>query len=97
MSNTATAALLIPILSVIAKSAESTLAPYGGESTLLLCIAISASLAMALPISTPPNALAHAQGTVSQDNMAKTGVILGVIGLAIAYLVFIYLGSVGLF
>lgn len=97
MSNTATAALLIPILSVIAKSAEASLAPYGGEATLLICIAIAASLAMALPISTPPNALAHAQGTVSQDNMVKIGVIVGVIGLVLSYSLFMYIGSLGLF
>jgi sodium-dependent dicarboxylate transporter 2/3/5 len=97
MSNTATAALLIPILSVVAKSAESSLAPYGGEATMLIGIAVAASLAMALPISTPPNALAHAQGTVSQDNMVKIGVIVGVIGIILSYCIFMYLGSLGFF
>ncbi len=97
MSNTATAALLIPILSVIAKSAEESLAPFGGEATLLIGIALSASLAMALPISTPPNALAHAQGTVQQKEMVKIGLLVGVIGLALSYTIYMYVGSLGLF
>lgn len=93
MSNTATAALLIPILSVVARNADSILMPYGGEPTLLIGIAISASLAMALPISTPPNALAHAAGIVNQKDMARIGLLIGAIGLVVAYGLFFYLGS----
>lgn len=97
MSNTATAALLIPILSTAAQGAGSTLQPYGGQATVLIGIAIVASLAMALPISTPPNALAHATGNVKQSQMAKAGIAVGIIGMLIAYTMLLYLGSVGMF
>ena len=54
------------------------------------------SLAMILPISTPPNALAHATGMIEQKDMVKTGIIMGVVGLAIGYAMLIFLGSHGL-
>lgn len=93
LSNTATAALLIPILGIVAKDASGAIQPYGGVMALILGIAVSASLAMVLPISTPPNALAHAMGTVSQRQMAIVGTIIGFIGLIVTYLLLFYLGS----
>ncbi|WP_411826777.1 SLC13 family permease [Luteolibacter sp. AS25] len=51
MSNTAAAALLIPL--------GSSLATGGGSTLVVVVIAISCSAAMALPISTPPNAIAY--------------------------------------
>lgn len=95
ISNTATAALLVPILTVIGTAAASTLAPYGGVSPLLIGIALSASLAMVLPISTPPNALAHATGMIEQNQMMKVGIIMGIIGMAAGYTVLITLGKMG--
>ena len=44
-------------------------------------IAVAASLAMALPISTPTNAVAYSSGLIKTGDMAKTGVIIGIIGL----------------
>ena len=43
-------------------------------------IAIGASLAMALPISTPPNAIAYSTGAVKTRDMAVAGSIIGVVG-----------------
>ena len=51
---------------------------------------------MILPISTPPNALAHATGMIEQKDMVKTGVIMGIIGLVLGYTMLIILGSFGL-
>ena len=85
MSNSATAALLIPILLAVGKSIMPQLEPYGGISTLLIGLALSASFAMALPISTPPNALAYAKGFIKQKDMAMVGIVVGVIALALAY------------
>ena len=96
ISNTATAALLVPILAVIGKGMGESLSSLGGVSALLIGIAISASLAMILPISTPPNALAHATGMIEQKDMVKTGVIMGIIGLVLGYTMLIVLGSFGL-
>ncbi len=45
----------------------------------------AASLGMSLPISTPPNALAYASGHVETKQMAKVGVLLGIIGILITY------------
>ena len=97
ISNTATAALLVPILSVIGKSMSAELAPIGGSASLLIGIAIAASMAMVLPISTPPNALAHGTGMIQQNDMAKSGLIMGIIGLVLGYGVLILLGSTGFF
>ena len=96
ISNTATAALLIPILTVIGTASTETLAPLGGVSPLLIGVALSASLAMVLPISTPPNALAHATGMIEQKQMMKVGLIMGGIGMTVGYLVLIFLGKAGM-
>lgn len=61
-------------------------------STLLIGVAICSSVAMALPVSTPPNALADATGFIKQKYMVKTGLIMGLIGLLLGYLVLIYCG-----
>lgn len=96
ISNTATAALLVPILTVVGMAvATTTLAPFGGISPLLIGIALSASLAMILPISTPPNALAHATGLVKQNEMMKVGIIMGIIGLVLGYTLLITIGKMG--
>ncbi|WP_394128577.1 SLC13 family permease [Vibrio hepatarius] len=84
MSNTATANLLMPIAAAIGASMES-LATVGGLQGLLVVVAFSASLGMILPVSTPPNSLAYSTGLIESKDMAKTGVIIGVIGLLIVY------------
>lgn len=84
MSNTATANLLMPIAAAIGASMES-LASVGGLQGLLVVVAFSASLGMILPVSTPPNSLAYSTGLIESKDMAKTGLIIGVIGLLIVY------------
>ncbi|MDE1222630.1 SLC13 family permease [Vibrio aestuarianus] len=84
MSNTATANLLMPIAAAIAVSMES-LASIGGIQGLLVVVAFSASLGMILPVSTPPNSLAYSTGLIESKDMAKTGVIIGIVGLCIVY------------
>ncbi|PSV47126.1 DASS family sodium-coupled anion symporter [Photobacterium sp. GB-36] len=84
MSHTATANLLLPIMAALGMS-MSSLVPLGGEVTLILVVTFAASLGMSLPISTPPNALAHATGHVESNQMAKVGVIIGVVGVALSF------------
>ncbi|PJC85266.1 dihydroorotate dehydrogenase [Vibrio sp. HA2012] len=84
MSNTATANLLMPIAAAIGTSMES-LSSMGGIQGLLVVVAFSASLGMILPVSTPPNSLAYSTGLIESKDMAKTGVLIGVIGLMIVY------------
>ena len=69
------------------------LTAIGGTSTVLIGVAIAASSAMVLPISTPPNALAYATGLVQQKDMARMGVIVGVISIVLGYLVLFAAGS----
>ena len=85
ISNSATAALLMPILAVVCNAMGDKLAPIGGTSTVLIGVAIAASSAMILPISTPPNALAFATGYVNQKEMAKMGIIMGIISMVLGF------------
>ncbi len=96
ISHTATAALLVPILAIAGISMRDTLQPMGGVLTLLVGVALGSSLAMVLPISTPPNALAHATGMIKQKDMEKVGLIMGAVGLILGYAMLIFLGSSGL-
>ena len=84
MSNTATANLLMPIAAAVAASMES-LASMGGLQGVLVVVAFSASLGMILPVSTPPNSLAYSTGLIESKDMAKTGVIIGLVGLLVVY------------
>lgn len=98
MSHTATAALLMPIMASVAAgmvAGGSMDAP--GAIGLLVTIAFASSLGMALPISTPPNAMAYATGHVEQKGMAISGTILCLIGLALSIGLMALLGAVGFF
>lgn len=79
MSNTAAANLLMPLMAALAVGMRG-LDHLAGPAGILLAVTFSCSLAMALPISTPPNALAMATGTVNTKDMTKAGVLVGVIG-----------------
>ncbi|RJG41849.1 SLC13 family permease [Motilimonas pumila] len=94
MSHTATANLLLPLVAALGASMHSLL-PYGGEVALILAVTFAASLGMSLPISTPPNALAFASGHVKTKQMAKVGVILGVIGMLVTYAMIAILNQMG--
>lgn len=85
MSNTATANLLLPIIAALAVALPG-IQQIGGSTTMILAVAMSASLGMALPISTPPNALAHATGEIQTAQMAKIGTLVGVIGIGLIFL-----------
>lgn len=96
ISNSATAALLMPILAVVCTAMGDSLGVIGGTSTVLIGVAIAASSAMILPISTPPNALAFATNLVSQKDMSRIGVIMGVISMAFGYGLLYLIGSLHL-
>lgn len=96
ISNTATAALLMPILAVVCRGMGDRLDAIGGTTTVLIGIAIAASSAMCLPISTPPNAIAHSTGLVKQNEMLKIGLIVGLISLVFGYIVLFGVAKAGL-
>jgi sodium-dependent dicarboxylate transporter 2/3/5 len=85
ISNTATTALLVPVLAVVSKGMGNHLDSIGGVTTMLIAIAITASVSMCLPISTPPNAIAHSTGLVKQNEMLKVGIIIGIAGMLLGY------------
>ncbi|MCI6643644.1 MAG: SLC13 family permease [Bacteroidales bacterium] len=95
ISNSATAALLMPILTVVCTGMGDKLDAIGETSTVLIGIALAASSAMVLPISTPPNALAYSTNLVEQKDMVKIGLIVGVVSLTIGYGVLILIGQTG--
>lgn len=94
MSHTATANLLMPIMAALGASMTS-LSALGGEVTLILVVTFAASLGMSLPISTPPNALAHATGYVQSNQMARVGVVLGLVGVLLSFVMVAALNVVG--
>ncbi len=96
ISNTATAALMIPILAVVCEGMGDKLNVIGGTSTVLIGIAVAASAAMSLPISTPPNAIAYSTGLIKQSDMSKAGVLVGIITLVLGFSLLIVAGKYGL-
>ncbi len=94
ISNTATAALLVPILAVVCNGMGNSLDAIGGTSTILMGIALSASAAMCLPISTPPNAIAYSTGLIDQKSMLKVGIIIGVLTMVLGYSVLYFVGKI---
>lgn len=93
ISNSATAALLMPILVVVCAAMGNKLDAIGGTSTILIGVAVAASSAMVLPISTPPNALAYATNLVEQRDMARIGLIVGIISMVLGYAVLFFVGK----
>ncbi len=74
MSNTAAANILVPIALVVS----------AGSASLVVPIALASSCAMAMPVSTPPNAIAYATGRIKASDFLLGGAILGLLGPGIA-------------
>jgi solute carrier family 13 (sodium-dependent dicarboxylate transporter), member 2/3/5 len=92
ISHSATAALLIPILIVVAQgmadpsaASNASFLAMGGSQAMIIFVATCASVAMLFPISTPPNAIACSTGLVETKDMAKVGIIIGVVGLVFGF------------
>jgi len=72
-SNTASAALLVPVFAAIAE--QMGMPP----AVLVMIIGIGASCAFMLPVATPPNAIVFGTGLIQQTEMIRVGVILNII------------------
>ena len=72
MSNTATTNLLMPIVTKI-----PTIIPIDAA----ISTALAASVAMILPISTPPNAIAYGSNEIKVRDMVKAGAVISVVSL----------------
>lgn len=80
ISNTATAALFIPITASLAVS-------LGIAPVLLMApVAVAASYSFIIPISTPPNAIVFSTGHVTAAKMARAGLPMALIGVGIVTL-----------
>lgn len=77
VSNTASAALLVPIFLSVAGSLG--VSPVG----LAAAIAVSASCAFMLPVATPPNAIVYGTGQVPQRWMMRCGLVLNLVCIAV--------------
>jgi sodium-dependent dicarboxylate transporter 2/3/5 len=80
-SNTAVASMFIPV-AVIAAGASATI----GVDTYVVVTAFVASLSMALPVSTPPNAMAYGSGELTSTDFVRSGGFIGVTGATLVVL-----------
>lgn len=92
ISHSAATSLLVPVLGVVASGLGSALDSVGGPQAMLVGIAIASSVSMILPISTPPNAIAHSTGFIEQKDMMKVGITIGILGLVLGYGMLIFIG-----
>ncbi|XP_027887344.1 solute carrier family 13 member 5a [Xiphophorus couchianus] len=74
-SNVATATLFLPILASMSQSIS--LNPL----YVMIPCTLSASFAFMLPVATPPNAIVFSSGFLKVSDMAKTGVVMNIIGI----------------
>lgn len=71
-SNTASAALLVPVFAAIAIEMGMP------KEVMVLVIGIGASCAFMLPVATPPNAIVFGSGLIEQREMVTVGAVLNV-------------------
>jgi sodium-dependent dicarboxylate transporter 2/3/5 len=76
-SNTATAALLVPIFMAMALEFDVDAAK------LVLPVTIAASCGFMLPVGTPPNAMVFATGRIPQRSMIRVGFVMDLVFIAL--------------
>ncbi|PHM38972.1 putative divalent ion symporter [Xenorhabdus mauleonii] len=76
-SNTASAALLVPIFATVAEALGMPVI------VLTMIIGIGASCAFMLPVATPPNAIVYGSGYIKQSEMVRVGIVLNLACIAI--------------
>lgn len=86
-SNTSTAAMICPI--VIALAIEGGFGKITAAQASIIA-GIMASIAITLPISTPPNAIVFGSGKIQLKNMIANGLIIGLILLVVYSAIWIY-------
>ena len=76
-SNTATTALLMPIL------AAASMAAHIDPLILMVTAAMSASCAFMLPVATAPNAVVFGTGQIGIQTMVRWGIWVNVLGVVV--------------
>ena len=79
-SNTASAALLVPVFAAVAEKMGLP------KEVLVLVIGIGASCAFMLPVATPPNALVMGTGEIKSRDMFVAGLVLNFVSIAVVAL-----------
>lgn len=82
MSNVALIAVLAPVVAGIAIGLEIPIL------YLLIPVTMASSCAFMLPMATPPNAIVFASGYIKVHEMARVGIILNLIAVALLILMF---------
>ncbi len=77
VSNTALAALFIPLFASVAEA-------FGMSPIMLsVLIALAASCAFMMPVATPPNAIVFGTGKIKQSEMMRVGLILNLVCIGV--------------
>ncbi|XP_029964230.1 solute carrier family 13 member 5 [Salarias fasciatus] len=74
-SNVATATLFLPVLASMSQSIKMN------PLYVMVPCTLSASFAFMLPVATPPNAIVFSYGYLKVADMAKTGIVMNIIGI----------------
>jgi sodium-dependent dicarboxylate transporter 2/3/5 len=85
-SNTATAALLMPIMAALSRALE--VSPY----LLMVPAIVSCSCAFMLPVATPPNAIVIGSGYVNARQLFAEGIRLNLISAVVITILTMTLG-----
>eukprot|EP01022_Parablepharisma_sp_SALTPOND_P034504 TRINITY_DN92004_c0_g1_i1.p1 TRINITY_DN92004_c0_g1~~TRINITY_DN92004_c0_g1_i1.p1 ORF type:complete len:485 (+),score=-11.10 TRINITY_DN92004_c0_g1_i1:160-1455(+) len=75
MSNTAATNIMLPLIVALVSSLGDSIVSY-----MVISIALCASCAMILPVSTPPNAIAFSSGKLNSKDFMVIGILAAIIG-----------------
>lgn len=75
MSNTAATNIMLPLIVALVSSLGNSIVSY-----MVISIALCASCAMILPVSTPPNAIAFSSGKLNSKDFMVIGILAAIIG-----------------
>lgn len=75
MSNTAATNIMLPLVVALVSSMGDSVVSY-----MVISVALCASCAMILPVSTPPNAIAFSSGKLNSKDFILIGLISGLLG-----------------
>jgi sodium-dependent dicarboxylate transporter 2/3/5 len=79
-SNTAIAAMMMPLAAALARAVGQP------PAALMLVAGFAASLGFALPVATPPNAIAFGTGRIAMRDMVRAGLVLDIVGVIVVAL-----------
>ncbi len=85
-SNTATTEMVLPILAAVAVAVQVN------PLMLMIPATLAASHAFMMPVATPPNAIVFGSERVTGPDMARAGLVINFVGIAVVTIVFYTIG-----